>query len=208
MKMIILLLTLTVVNTAATSQTNFGFKAGANLAAQKKTFIDPISATEKTMHTKALIGYHAGVFIQTKLSKSFAFHGEANYTIAGSEVMYITESQILNPDGKTHYYKDKIGYLEVPLLAEYTFSKFHVGIGPGFSFKLFSKISNFENQNYDTHNYKSLDVSGNILLGAQLTRTWGVDLRYSQGLLNRERGGNQYKTIGNQFTISVLYTIK
>jgi len=207
-RMILFLLVLIVGSTAAISQTNFGFKAGANLAGQKKTFVDPISATKKTINTKALIGYHAGVFSQTKLSANLALHGEANFTIAGSRVVYLTESQILNPDGKTHYYKDEIGYFEVPLLVEYAFNKFHIGVGPGFSFKLFSRIADFEGENHNTTNYKSLDLSGNILFGAQLTKGWGIDLRYSQGLLNREREGNQYTTTGTSFTVSVLYTLK
>src|SRR3982751_4755194 len=100
-------------------QNKFGLKAGLNLANQSKTSTVPQNPTSQKGETKPLLGYQFGIFYKAKLKSHWTISAEANFSLAGSQTQYLTEQQILNPDGITHYYNDKIGYIEVPFSVQY-----------------------------------------------------------------------------------------
>src|SRR5438477_8460785 len=161
-KILLLFITLSAFGQNAYCQNTFGLKAGLNLSNQAKTFMTPQNATPQLHETKPLWGYQFGVFYKAKVNSTWAISAETNFSLVGSRTQYLTEEQILNPDGVIHYFNDKIGYIEVPVTLQYTLNKLYFGAGPGIAFKVFSKITNFENSTYKTPYYKTLDFSANV----------------------------------------------
>ena len=168
----------------------------------------PQNATPQLHETKPLWGYQFGVFYKAKVNSTWAISAETNFSLVGSRTQYLTEEQILNPDGVIHYFNDKIGYIEVPVTLQYTLNKLYFGAGPGIAFKVFSKITNFENSTYKTPYYKTLDFSANVLMGYELAKKWDVNLRYSYGLLNIHEDNIYVKTKNRFFNLSLLYSLK
>ncbi len=207
-KIFVLFITLTSFAQNSFCQNIFGLKAGVNLSNQAKTFTTPQDPTSQRNETKPLWGYMFGVFYKAKMNNTWAISAETNFSLVGSRTQYLTEEQILNPDGVTHYYNDKIGYIEVPLTLQYSLNKLYFGAGPSISFKVFSKITNFENRTYKTPYYKTLDFSANVLMGYQLAKKWNVNFRYSYGLLNIYEDNLYVKTKNRFFNLSLLYSLK
>lgn len=192
----------------AISQNIFGLKAGLNLSNQKKTFSTPQNPSTQTQNTKELLGYQFGVFYKIKINEKLVFSTEVIFSEIGSKTPYTTEQQVLNPDGIQHYFNDKMGYIEIPLSLQYTLNKLYFGIGPSIAFKVFSKITNFETETYNTAYYKTLDATGNILAGCKFSKKIDLNLRYSYGLLNVHEDNN-YVTTKNRFlNLSFLYSLK
>lgn len=133
---------------------------------------------------------------------------ETNFSLIGSRNRYVTEEQILNPDGKTHYYTDKLGYVEIPFTLQYRLNNLYLGLGPGIAFKVFSKISNFENSSYRGFNYRKLDATGNVLLGCRILKKLDINLRYSYGMLNILKDRFNQETKNRSFNASLLYPLK
>lgn len=205
MKQFAFLLWITVLGQYSYCQQSYGFKAGVNYSDQLKKAIIPQSPGH-TIEAKPLLGYQLGLFYKIKLNAAWAFSGEANFSLVGSRNPYITEQQLFNPDGTTYYYKDKIGYITVPLTVQYNFDKFYLGAGPGIALKVFSKITNFENRSAKTNSYQMLDVAGIILSGYKLSRSFDVNASYSYGLLNIYNGtGNYLETMNRGLNLSILY---
>jgi len=207
-KILLLLITASALRQNAFCQNILGFKAGLNLANQAKNFTTPQNPTPQPNKTKPLWGYQFGVFYKAKMNNHWAFSAETNFSLIGSKAEYLTEEQILNPDGTTHYYNDKIGYIEIPLTLQYKLNRLYFGAGPAIAFKVFSKITNFENSTYKTPYYKTLDASANVLTGYQLSKKWDLNFRYSYGLLNIHEDNIYVKTKNRFFNLSVLYSLK
>ncbi|HEY1115041.1 MAG TPA: porin family protein [Chitinophagaceae bacterium] len=206
-KLLILFLVIAAGWQPASGQNAFGVKAGIQAADHAKVFTPP-DAEPQDQLTKPYAGYGVGVFFKARLGKQWAFAAETNFSVIGSRTQYTTPSQVMNPDGKTHYYNDKIGYIEVPLTVQYRVGKLYAGIGPSVAYKLFSKMTNFEDRTYETTFYKKLDAAANILAGYQLTERWDVNLRYSHGLLNIHENNVFMETKNRFLNVSVLYTLK
>lgn len=189
-------------------QSTYGIKAGLNLSDQRKEFSTPENINKQLQKTKPLLGYQFGVFGKVGISSTLTIAAEANFSLIGSKTYYLTEDQILNPDGKDHYYNDKLGYIEIPLILQYNINKLYFGLGPGIGIKVFSKITNFENSTYSTPFYKTMDAAGNLLTGYRFTKKIDVNVRYSYGLLNVHEDNN-YINVKNRFlNVSLLYSLK
>lgn len=192
----------------AISQNTYGIKVGLNLSNQKKTFSTPQNPSTQTQDTKELLGFQFGAFYKIKMNEKLVFSTEVIFSEIGSKTPYTTEQQVLNPDGIQHYFNDKMGYIEIPLSLQYILNKLYFGIGPSISFKVFSKIKNFETQVYNTTYYKTLDAAANILAGYKFSEKIDLNLRYSYGLLNIHEDHN-YVTTKNRFlNLSFLYSLK
>lgn len=184
------------------SQNKVGLKGGVNLANQTGFF-----NTSKQNPSKSIFGYQLGIFYKYKIDDHCTFSTEVNYSLIGSEVFLVTEDQIFQPEDN-HYYKNKIGYIEFPVTLQYSFGKFYLAAGPAIAVKIFSKLSDFENKEFKTRNYKSLDASANILGGIEVYKNWDVNIRYSYGFLNVMKGNNPINTNNRFLNLSVLYTLK
>jgi hypothetical protein len=207
-KILVLFIALAAFAQNAFCQNTFGLKAGLNLSNQAKTLTTPQNPTSQPHETKPLWGYLVGVFYKVKVNNSWAISAETNFSLVGSKTKYLTEEQILNPDGVVHYFNDKIGYIEVPIFLQYNLDKVYFGAGPAIAFKVFSKITNFENRASKTPYYNTLDFSANVLMGYQVTKKWGVTFRYSYGLPNIHEENIYVKTKNRFFNLSLLYSLK
>jgi len=139
----------------AKSQNRFGIKAGLNVANQHVTITVPEEPTIAE-DTKPIVGYQAGAFYRIKLSTKLSLHTEANFSVIGSK------RTLMTPDLQMYDAKEKLGYVEVPLILEYSINKFHAGVGASAGFKLFGKLTNFEDKTFDIPYYRTMDVAGDL----------------------------------------------
>jgi len=188
---------------------SFGIKAGAIAANQVKKMDTIANSYSQTLKTQTLFSFGAGVFYKRELKTGWMLTADLNFIVLGSRNKFLTEDMILNPDGKTHYYKDKIGYIEVPVMLQYHTGKLYMGFGPGISFRLFSKITDLEpNKSFKTYNYKDLDYGINTLIGYKISKQIELNLRYYYGLANVQKQ-HQFIRTTNQFSgLSILYCIR
>lgn len=118
------------VTAAAQAQdTKFGIKAGVNFAGFSGD--DSENTTMKT-------GFHIGGVAEIKISEKFSFQPELLYSAQGAEA---ESSETLSIGGSTATQNtevtQKLGYLNIPLLAKYYFtSGFSVEAGPQIGFLL------------------------------------------------------------------------
>ena len=197
-----LLITVTgIFSNIANGQSHFGFKGGLNLANQvKKISIPQVPVT--TQDTKPFVGYQVGAFYKTKLHEKLWISAETNFSLIGSGMT------LMSNDGKSHDAHEKLGYIELPLTLQYKIGKVYFGAGPGAGFKVFSKITNFENRSFDIPYYQTMDVAGNILAGYSVANKLDVNLRYSHGLTNIYEDTGYGETKNRFFNLSLLYTLK
>lgn len=185
---------------AARSQSHLGLKAGLNLANQVKTISIPQVSTTK-QNTKPFVGYQLGVFYKTKLYKRLSLSAETIFSVIGSSMMLMTS------DGKSYDTNEKLGYIELPLSLQYSVNKLYFGVGPSVGFKMFSKLTNFENRTYDISYYKAIDAAGNLLAGYTVTSKIDVNVRYSHGMVNLYDNPGYAKSKNRFFNFSVLYSL-
>ncbi|MBC6490662.1 porin family protein [Flavihumibacter stibioxidans] len=185
----------------AKSQSRIGLKAGFNLANQTKTMSIPQVPTSE-QNTETLIGYQFGVFYKTMLSKNFSLSAEPAFSVIGSSMTLVAS------DGKSYETDEKLGYIELPLTLQYSFNKLYFGAGPSVGLKVFSKLSGFENRNFDITSYKSIDAAGNILVGYGLSNKIDINSRYIHGFMNIIKDPSYAKTKNKFFNLSVLFYLK
>jgi hypothetical protein len=200
-KIVLLIIGIAIVGCTARSQTLFGLKAGLNLANQVKTISIPQVPSIK-QDTKPFVGYQLGAFYKTRLYKRFSVSAEANFSVIGSGMTLMTA------DGKSHNTNEKLGYIELPLLLQYSIDKIYFGLGPSVGFKMFSKLTNFENSTYTIPQYQTMDAAGNLLAGYTVGSNVDVNVRYSLGLVNIYANPGYAKIKNRFFNLSILYSLK
>ncbi len=206
-KTFLFLTVLVVLGEAANSQYKYGFKAGLNLSNQIITNVTA-STPDKGRETKPLLGYQIGAFYKTRLCNHLFISGEADFSLIGSKTKYVTEQQLLYPDNSIHYSNEKIGYIELPFTVQYKIHKVYLGAGPGVGFRLFSKITKFENRSYDAPFYKTIDVFGNLLAGFAVSRKLNLTVSYSHSFVNVAKESYAYDIKNKSFSFSVSYSLK
>jgi len=205
----ILLVTIFCYQFSIAQKNSFGIKTVAISANQVKKMDTIANSYNQTLETQTLFSFGAGVFYKAALKTGWMLTADFNFIVVGSRNKFVTESMLLNPDGKTHYYKDKIGYIELPVMLQYNTGKLYMGFGPGIALKLFSKITDFEpNISFKTKNYKKIDFGLNTLIGYKISKQIELNLRYYYGLANIHKQ-DPYMRTTNQFSgLSILYCIQ
>jgi hypothetical protein len=137
------------------------------------------------------------------------YSSELNFSLVGSKIPYLTRDDSADSVYVDRQYNGTVGYLEVPLSIQYKVHRFYVGVGPGVAFRLFNKKLN----SVYINNYKTLDVSGNLLAGYKIAKRLDVNVRYSYGLLNilnyNDQSYDTRMSLKNRFlNLSVLYSLK
>lgn len=181
----------------AKSQSRFAVKTGLNLANQTKTISIP-QVPGIQQNTKSLIGYQFGVVYKTILSKKLFLSAEPAFSVIGSSMT------LLGSDGDSYATDEKLGYIELPLTFQYSLKKLYFGVGPSMGFKLFSKLSGFENRTFDITSYKFIDAAGNFLVGYSLSKKIDLNARYSYGFMNIIKDPGYAKTKNRFFNFSIL----
>lgn len=182
---------------AAKTQSHFGLKGGVNLANEVKKEHATISAI-----TEPFIGYQFGVFYKAMLHESLLLSAEANFSVIGCGITLVSSSEI------SYHAHEKLGYIELPFILEYEIAKFYFGAGPSIAFKVFSKITKFENRSFNTSFYKTTDAAGNIVAGYSLSKILDVNLRYSYGLVNLYKDPANGEARNKFWNLSLLYALK
>ncbi len=182
---------------AAKSQSHFGLKGGVNLANEVKKENATISAI-----TEPFIGYQFGTFYKAILHERLLLSAEANFSVIGCGIT------LISPGGISYNAHEKLGYIELPLTLQYEIAKFYFGGGPGVAFKVFSKITKFENRTFNTSFYKTVDAAANVVAGYSLSKMLDVNLRYSHGLVNLYKDPANGEARNKFWNLSLLYALK
>jgi len=145
---------------AGMTQVSVGLKAGANITNFTGGDFD---AVEK----KALIGFHAGGFLNLPLG-ALSLQPELLISTQGARIDSVSGS-----------YDWKVTYLTVPVMLKYrSAGGFYLEAGPQFGFKL---SENVKNETIDVF-AKNLDLSAGAGLGFQTKGGFGIGGRYLVGL--------------------------
>lgn len=162
----------------------YGAKVGLNIA----------SISGDVENNKSLIGAHLGAFVEIKLADKFAFQPELLYSMQGTKIEY---SESVPDYAYSYKEKNKLGYLNVPLMAKYfATEKFFVEAGPQVGFLISAKSDFEESETFmgetDSFsgdvdiksNLKSVDFGLNFGLGYEFTSQFFASARYNFGLSN------------------------
>lgn len=189
---------------------NFGVKAGLNVA----------NLTGDIEDANSLIGAHAGVFAEFKISDKFSFQPELLFSMQGAKQKF-SETEIIA--GETYTYteesKEKLNYINIPLMAKYyAAEKFSLEVGPQIGFLMSAKndyeytetyagVSYSESGSVDVKEfYKGIDFGLNFGVAYDFTENLLAGVRYNLGLSNiNDVGDSNYKIKNSVFQVSLGY---
>ncbi|UKM65895.2 PorT family protein [Flavobacteriaceae bacterium GSB9] len=150
--------------TAQAQSIDFGAKSGMNVA----TFYG--NRSDSNIDRNSLIGFHAGVLAEVKLSENFALQPELLYSRAGAEEENLVTFQL--------------DYVSLPVMAKfYIVDGFSLDVGPQFGL-LINDTAKFQMDDvpdYDT-DANTFDLALNAGLGVNFTKSWFAQARYSYGI--------------------------
>lgn len=183
-KVILCLVIVSLTTLGASSQVNFGLKAGMNISTLRGDGVGK---------AKSLIGANVGAFVNIPVSTMFSFQPEVLYSMEGAK------EDVLNT-------KIMLNYVNIPLMLKYTdASGFFGELGPQIGF-LTSAKSKINGNTADIKDlFKSTNFSLGIGAGFNFTSSVGVGLRYNLGLSNISEDTNDDVKTGN-FSIGIHYS--
>ncbi|WP_339889954.1 porin family protein [uncultured Flavobacterium sp.] len=188
----------------------FGVKAGLNV----------FTLTGDVEDAESLIGAHAGVFAEFKISDKFSFQPELVYSMQGAKN---EESSTETFGGETYTEKYesklKLSYINIPLMAKYYVSeKFSLEAGPQIGFLMSAKndftytltgggFDESESANEDVKDgFKGIDFGFNFGLAYDFTENVFAGARYNLGLGDiNDVDGSDAKINNAGFQVSVGY---
>lgn len=183
-KVILCLVIVSLTTLGASSQVNFGLKAGMNISTLRGDGVGK---------AKSLIGANVGAFVNIPVSTMFSFQPEVLYSMEGAKEDVFDTKIMLN-------------YVNIPLMLKYTdASGFFGELGPQIGF-LTSAKSKINGNTADVKDlFKSTNFSLGIGAGFNFTSSVGVGLRYNLGLSNISEDTNDDEKTGN-FSIGIHYS--
>jgi len=179
MKKIFLISLFAVAAMAASAQTNpvFGIRGALNLSTLTYTF-DGGNST-RTTATGLLPGLAAGVFVEVPFSREFSIAPELDYSLKGGVNKSNNKDKVL------------LGYICLPILVKWNpleIKGLNVGFGPELGYLVSAKAENNDGGTTVTNDqsglFNTLDLDLDLGAGYDFTPHFGVDVRYSAGLLN------------------------
>lgn len=188
MKKIICVAMITVVSVfiAKAQHTQFGVKAGLNSSTIN---------IENAQDLESILGFHVGGLAHIHISPHFAVQPEIVYSAQGGETQN---------NGKV-----KLGYINVPVLAQYMFDKgFRLQTGPQVGFLTSAEVKTDDDVEVDIDDqYKSIDFAWVFGGGYLFNSGLGIDARYNLGLSNiRDRP--DYEGQNRVFQVGLFYQFK
>lgn len=186
-KTIILAATFLLAIGAKAQNVHFGIKGGMN--ASELQYNDNTKFDTK-------IGFHAGLLahIHTRNSQ-WAIQPELFYSLEGAKGIVAGNKNSFN-----------LGYLNIPLLAQYLFDNgFRIEAGPQIGF-LTSAKSKTDNTSVDIKdNFKSTAFSIPVGVGYLTTSGFGFDARYNFGISDINNTSSSTKVQSNVFQFGIFY---
>ena len=183
----------------------FGLKAGLNYS----SFIDNNEDISTITEYSGMIGFHIGAFISKSLGEKISLRPELLFSLQGGNSTIDLSGFNRITDSKEYFeanYKEY--FIILPLMLEYSLnSRFAVGLGPQFAYLMTQKI---EYKNIDAVYVDDIDdvpvnaetgvlyveenedvdkfeIGVNADFGVTLSENYKIGLRYSYGLIKRER---------------------
>ena len=173
------------------AQINFGVRAGVNLANQTFEF------GSFSIEPDARVGLTLGVLANIGITEAFSIQPELNFIQKGSK----TKEDLAN------FQEEQIiifNYLEIPVLAKYTFASDAVDLsllaGPSLGFGLSGSIEVAgvkDDIDWDEDEVKQGDFGLNFGVGAGFGNFF-VDVRYQLGLTNLNDSDDDEITLKNK----------
>ena len=186
-KTIILAATFLLAIGAKAQNVHFGIKGGMN--ASELQYNDNTKFDTK-------IGFHAGLLahIHTRNSQ-WAIQPELFYSLEGAKGIVAGNKNSFN-----------LGYLNIPLLAQYLFDNgFRIEAGPQIGF-LTSAKSKTDNTSVDIKDdFKSTAFSIPVGVGYLTTSGFGFDARYNFGISDINNTSSSTKVQSNVFQFGIFY---
>ena len=187
MKNILSILALMAMGYQANAQEHFkiGAKAGVNF-----------STLSNVSKGEMLPGFYVGAVSEIKFTEKFSFQPELVYSSQGVKNVY---SETIAGVTSNHHNHDKLGYINLPLLAKYYFTKgLSVELGPQFGLLL--KATNKDEVTTDGVEVKedrdfknevnTFDFGIGAGLAYDLSNGFFVNARYNLGLTNLAPNAN------------------
>jgi hypothetical protein len=157
--------------TAQMGRTEFGIKAGVNIADLKIQ-----NATEGDSR----IGFHLGGLAHIHLSRKFALQPELMFSAQGRQ------QTISGID-----YRTNLSYINMPVLVQYMAgSGFRLQTGPQLGLLVDAESGVEDNEANVKDNYKTADISWVFGVSFLTSSNLGIDARYNLGLSNINDVGN------------------
>jgi hypothetical protein len=142
--------------------TEYGLKAGVNLASFK---------IGSNTTTDSRTGFHVGGLAHIHLAPPIAFQPEIVFSSQGAD----------HGNGT----KDKVNYINVPLLAQLMLGQgFRLETGPQVGFLVSAQSKNGHSETSMRNNFKKTDFSWSFGAGFLTTSRLGLDVRYNLGISN------------------------
>ncbi len=140
---------------------NFGIKGGANFSNFK--------GSSANFNTNSITSYHAGAFIDLGVSERVSIQPEVLYSTIGAKVSF---------EGALDEFRNKLGYISIPVLAKFYLipNRLSIDLGPQVSFLLNEK----ENVNVEKSNSYDFSVAGGVTL--RVLGPLFIQGRYNLGL--------------------------
>ena len=173
----------------------FGVKAGLNLANMKMKFGDE----KETGDMKP--GFHVGAYANIPIASSLSFKPELVYSAEGAKEKEDDGTEKIN-----------LGYVNLPLLVQYSASGFYAETGPQVGLLLSAKSKwEYEGEEGDEDikdELNSTSFSWAVGAGFRSTSGFGAGVRYNLGLSNLLKDGeDDYKWTSNVIQIGISYTL-
>jgi len=145
---------------AQQSPVQFGLKGGVNFSTLKN------DANTDVDHRTS---FHAGALAHIHLNRSFALQPEVTFSAQGAEY--------------ANNRKDKLNYINVPVLAQYMFKPgFRLQTGPQVGFLTNAEARNGNHETNMKNAFKKTDFSWSFGTGYITRSGVGLDARYNLGL--------------------------
>ena len=169
--------------TKSTSNVYFGIKAGINISNLED---------KATANTSTLVGYHAGILAHCHLSTNLAVQPEVLFSSQGAQY--------------PNFGKEKINYLNVPVLAQYMFDQgVRIETGPQVGFVTSAKLERSSGGTTDVkYQLKNADFAWAIGIGYLSKVGLGIDARYNLGLTNISKD-NQFNVKNRVWQFGLFY---
>ena len=153
---------LLLVGYAGSAQTfQLGLKAGVNVSNFNGGNFDNIDK-------KALVGFHAGGFVNFMFGDHFGIQPEVLFSTQGAKVKVATEEENL-----------KLSYINIPVMLKYRFTGgFYLEAGPQIGFKVSEDFGDQSTEDFA----KSTDFSVAGGLGWHSSSGFGIGARYTAGV--------------------------
>jgi hypothetical protein len=145
----------------------YGLKAGVNFA--------ELWGEDALPESDRKVGYSVGVYATYKLAKNFSLQPELIWSLQGEK-----------SDDNGRY---KISYLNVPVMAKWTYGSFYAELGPQLGI-LTINTSQAVPDEIRLEDFETFDLTINAGLGYKLFEDWAVGLRYGEGLTNIAPGSD------------------